>query len=329
MRDLEGVGVDEQLLALEARALDARPALTTPFPSLNEQLYRGGNHPGELIVLGGRKGTRKTCVMLSWVWHLLEQEVPVGVLTLDEGLPMYVAKLVSVMSKLPSEYIEENWNSEPVERLREEYADRASLLTLSKGVRPNIRSLQSWLEVADVEGRRPRVVFVDYVNLLVAFRAHPTERIPQLFDELQTWAMENELVVVALHQAGRSDEGVSKKYHGDTPMTAEGLLYGGEQQADIILATYRLCKNYLGNMSRRTAEAVMGDSFDEEKWANAVGMVKATWNETNLQLLKNRPSTHDENYEGYVLVSPNESQFIEEKGEAVTDTAQWKLEAVK
>lgn len=328
-RSFEGVGSKEQLAALETRALDSRPALTTPFPSLNDMLYRGGNHSGELVILGGRKGTRKTCVSLTWAWHLLEQGVPVGYITLDESLPMYVSKMMSVMSHMPSDVIEDNWNSPHVEQLREEYAERAALLTMSSGVRPNISQLQAWLELADVEQRRPRAVFIDYTSLLVAFRARPNERIPQLFEELQTWTVENDLLTVALHQAGRSDEGASRKYHGDTPMTPEGLLYGGEQQADIILSTYRPALNYLGNLDRQMAELTLGDSFDEEKWVQARGMVEKTQRITMLQLLKNRPSTSGENFKGFTLVSPDDSQYIEEHGDAVMDTAEWKLEVVK
>lgn len=304
--------------------------MTTPFPGLNDSLYRGGNHGGELIILGGRKGTRKTCVMLSWAWHLLLQEVAVGILTLDESMPMYVSKLMSVMARLPSEYIEDHWSSERVEQLRQEYADRARLLTLSRGVRPDTSQLQAWLEMADVEDRRPRVVFIDYASLLgVSYGARPQERIPQLFEELQTWTAENDLVTIALHQAGRMDEGTSKRYHGDTAMTAESLLYGGEQQADIILATYRPALNYLGNLSRPMAEMSMGNQFDEEEWAMAVAMVKKNERITKLSLLKNRPSTKGENRDGFVLYSPDESQYIEEHGQAVTDTAERKLEVVR
>jgi len=106
-------------------------------------------------------------------------------------------------------------------------------------------------------------------------------------------------------------------------MTSEGLLYGGEQQADIILATYRPALNLLGNMSRPVAEMVEGDRFDEEKYANAVKHVRESKNSTMLQLLKNRPSTKGELFEGIELYSPNESQYIEERGEAVNDSASW------
>jgi hypothetical protein len=148
--------------------------------------------------------------------------------------------------------------------------------------------------------------------------------VPRLFEELQTWTHDQDIVTVALHQAGRTDEGVSKKYHGDTPMTSEGLLYGGEQQADIILSTYRPALNQLGNMSRATAESIMGDSFDEDKWSDATTRVRKTARSTFLQLLKNRPSTKGLNFEGVELVSPDESQFMQEMGDGVAVDAQWK-----
>lgn len=319
----EGVGSDGQLAALEARALDTRPSITTPFPSINKLLHREGAHPGELVIIGGRKGTRKTCVTLGWVAHLLLTQVPVGFVTLDESLAMYVVKLMSAAFRTSAEYIEEHWQSEEVERLRKEYAELTKDLTMSKGVRPNITQLQRWLDEAEVERERPRVVFMDYANLLGSFRGRSTERIPQLFEDLAVWTEQNELVSVVLHQAGRTDEGVSKKYHGDTPMTAEGLLYGGEQYADIILATYRPEMNYLGNLSITMAQVVMGDSFDEQKWADARARVKRYAGSTMLQLLKNRPSTKGEWFEGDELTSPDTSQYIEEKGEAVSDRGEW------
>lgn len=326
MREFEGVGVEGQLAALEARALDPRPPLTTPFSGVNDLLHRRGMHPGELVVLGGRKGTRKTCVTLTWAIHLLQQGVPVGILTLDESLAMYVVKLMSAATQMSAEYLEENWETPLVQKARAQYAELARTLTLSRGPRPNIDALSRWLDEAEVESERPRAVFCDYTSLLVHYRGRETERVPRLFEELQVWASSNELLVVTLHQAGRTDEGVSKKYHGDTPMTSEGLLYGGEQQADIILATYRPASNPLGNMSRPIAEMVLGDSFDEEKWADAKARVSRYKNSTMLQLLKNRPSTKGENYEGVELYSPNDSQFIEQRTEAVDDSATWTQE---
>ncbi len=322
MSELEGVGSVRQLAALETRALSSLPGLTTPFPTLNNYFHRNAVHPGELIILGGRKGTRKSTVMLNWVAHLLENEIPVGILTLDESLAMYVVKLLSVVMRMSPDYIESNWKEHSA-TFNNRYHQLADGLIMSWGTRPSIPQLQTWLDLADVEAERPRIVFCDYTSLLVHYRTRETERIPRLFEELQVWTRENELVTVALHQAGRTDEGVSKKYHGDSPMTAEGLLYGGEQQADIVLATYRPALNPLGNMSRTIAEMVMGDSFDEESWEDARSRVRRYKDSTMLQLLKNRPSTKGECFEGIELHSPDGSQFICERGEMVDEQGNW------
>ena len=319
----EGVGWEEQEAALAARALDDRPVIKTGFSDLDSQLHRGGFQPGLLVVLGGRMHTRKTAVSLNWVANLLRQDVPVGFLTLDESLAMYVSKLISIFSRQTSEYIEDHWNDPQVEKYRARYRKLAAGLTMSKGIRPNFTQLQEWLEMADIDGQRPRVVFIDYTSLLVHYRGKENERIPRLFEELQTWKDDNELVVVALHQAGRTDEGVAKKYHGATPMTAEGLLYGGEQQADIILATYRPALEQLGNMSEETAKSILGDGFDQEKWEDARARVRRTKRSTFLQLLKNRPSTKGLNFEGVELVSPDESQYMEQQGDGVSASAAW------
>lgn len=325
-REFEGVGVEGQLAALEARALDPRPGVDTPFPGLNDLLFRQAFHPGELVVFGGRMHTRKTAVALNLVVHCLKQGVPVGFLTLDESLAMYTSKLMSAMSGVESEFIENHWNDEQVTAIRREYTDAAKLLTMSEGVRPNFTQLQAWLEMADVETERPRVVFIDYTSLLVHYRGKENERVMRLMEELQVWTHDNELVVVALHQAGRQDEGASKRYHGDTPMTAEALLYGGEAQADVILATYRPANNQLGNMGRDQAEMILGDSFDEEKWEDARARVRKYQRSTFLQLLKNRPGTKL-CFEGVELWSPNSSQKMMQKGDAVTVGAEWKDEA--
>ena len=325
-RELAGVYVEDQLDALESRIKDPRPPLTTPFPSLNAYLHRGGLLPGNLVILGGRKGTRKTTVALNLIVHLLREDVPVGFVTLDESLAMYTSKLMSAMSRYPSEKLEENWDSSVVRGIRADYAELAANLVMTRGVRPTIQQLQAWLDMCDMEhgeARRPRVVVIDYASLLVHYRGRQEHvRVTDLMEELQVWTHDNELVTVVLHQAGRQDEGLSKRYHGDTPMTAEALMYAGESQADIILGTYRPALNQLGNMSLEMAQLIQGDSFDEAKWAEARERVHKYRKSTFLQLLKNRPSTKGECFEGIELYSPDDSQYMCERSEYADEEAE-------
>jgi hypothetical protein len=323
-RAFEGVGPEAQLAALEARALDPRGAVKTGFPSLDAQLYRGGLMPGQFVALGGRMHTRKTAVAMNMAVTMLRQGVPVGFLTLDEALPMYTSKFMSILARRDSEWLEQHWQEPTVEKVREKYRKVMAGLTMTRGIRPNFTDLTEWREMASIDGQSPEVVFIDYTSLLVHYRKSETQRVVGLFEELQTWTHDQDVITVGLHQAGRTDEGISKKYHGDTPMTSEGLLYGGEQQVDILLATYRPALNQLGNMSVDQAEMILGDSFDEEKHGEAMARVRRYEKSTFLQLLKNRPSTKGLNFEGTELTSPDGSQYLEEVGEGVSDSADWK-----
>jgi replicative DNA helicase len=312
--DFAGVPAYEQLNALEARATDTRPVITTGFPGLDSLLHRGGLQAGTLVVLGGRMHTRKTTVALNCILHLLEEQVPVGLVSLDEPLPMYVSKLMSAMFRVPSAYIEAEWDTPRVEGLRQQYKEMAQPLVLTQGTRPTFEQLTQLLEMT-VEYERPRVVFIDYLTLLARdkFAGQDTNRIPRLMEELQVWTSTNEVVTVALHQVGRMDDGHSgRRYHGSTPMTAESLRYGGEEQADVVLGTYRPALDLLGNMSKSIAEAVLGNDFDEEKWSDARERVRKNERSTFLQLLKNRPGIHLAQ-EGIELLSPDDSQFLTER----------------
>ena len=305
----------EQLAALDARARDDRPVITTGFNGLDSLLHRGGFHAGTLVVLGGRMHTRKTTVMLNWVLNLLYEAVPVALISLDESLPNYVSKLMSVMSREPSDWIEAEWDTPAVDELKAQYKGMAgNKLCMTVGARPTFDQLTQVLE-NDTEHERPRVVFIDYLTLLGRdkYAGQDTSRIPRLMEELQVWTTTQDVVTVALHQVGRMDDGhANRRYHGSTPMTAESLRYGGEEQADVVLGTYRPALDLLGNMSKGVAESVYGNEFDEEKWSDAVERVRTHEKSTYLQLLKNRPGVHL-SQEGIELVSPGESQFLTER----------------
>lgn len=304
-RPLEGLGPDEQLREWERVATDPRPRAESGFDPLDDLLNRRSFGAGELVVLGGRMHTRKTAVMVNLIANMLKAEVPVGLVGLDEAPAMYVNKLASVMSGVAHTVLSENWDSPKMRKVREEYATFARLLSVTRGYRPTFEQLTGWLETAEVTAARPRVVFIDYLSLLAYARYSKgnTERIQKLIEDLQVWTNEQEVTTVVLHQVGRSDD-TAKRYHGDSPMTPEQLMYGGEQAADIILSTFRPSLEPIGNMTERQATA---EGIDPEEWAAKRDLVEQYENITMLQLTKNRPGTRLL-YRGFPLKSHGESQ---------------------
>lgn len=235
--------------------------------------------------------TRKTATAVNLIANMLQAGVPVGLVGLDEAPHMYTAKLASVLTGLSHSYLEEEWDSPETKLAHDTFMDATSgLLSISRGTRPDFAGLNDWLELCEVTAARPRVVFIDYLSLLARakFTKGEAERILRLAEDLQVWTADNELVVIALHQVGRTDEGNNRKYHGDQPLTAEQLKYGGEEMADLVFGTFRPALNPLGNMTWDQAEA---EGVEPDKWQEAVDRVEATRDMTYLQLLKNRPGT--------------------------------------
>lgn len=314
-RPFEGVGPDEQLVAWEGRALDARPPIATGWESIDELLYRGGLQPGTFVLLGGRTHTRKTTVALNLIVNLLKADVPVGLLSLDEPLPAYVAKLASIVSRHPHGWLEEQWHDPVALEAREMYRNliqpegEPGRLMMTRGSRPDLEKMSGWLDMADANGcRRPRVVFIDYMQRVgrSKFAGKNVESIPQLAEDLADWTNDQELVTIALHQVSRQQN----LNHGDKPLVLENLKYGGEEPADVVLATYRPELDELGKMTHDDAELLLGDDFNDDKYDAARARVERYRQSTMLQLLKNRPGTHLD-FHGVELLSPDDTLYME------------------
>jgi RecA/RadA recombinase len=307
----DSIAASGLLDAWDKRVHDPRPRVSTGIPALDSSLHRGGLAPGELAILGGRTHTRKTTVALNIMANLIRARVRVGFVALDETLPGYTAKLVSILTGLPMEDLEERWG-ETGERREEARKAMAGTFSVHRSPRPSFERLTAWLEDAaplDMDGDEPpQVVFVDYLSLLERnkYAGQEVQRIQRLTEDLQVWTAEHEVVTVALHQVGRMHEGAQTRYHGDTPMTLESLKFGGEEVADIVFGTYRPALNPLGNMSFDEAKADLGEKFDEDAWNDAVTRVEQHKDITFLQLLKNRPGVRL-NHRGVQLRSPSDS----------------------
>jgi KaiC/GvpD/RAD55 family RecA-like ATPase len=304
----QGMGPAEQLAEWESVATDPRPRAASGIAPLDDLLNRRSFGAGELVILGGRMHTRKTGVAMNLVHNMLRAGVPVGLVGLDESPAMYVAKLASVMTGVAHTTLGENWDTDKMRSIRKDYEEMASLLSVTKGYRPTFEQLTGWLETAEVTAARPRVVVIDYLTLLARakYQKGNTERIQNLAEDLQVWTNDNEVTTVVLHQVGRMDD-TTKRYHGDTPMTPEQLMYGGEQVADIILSTFRPSLDPVGNMTERQA---LADGIDQEEWEQKRQMVEDYRDITMLQLTKNRPGVQLL-YRGMALRSHGQSQKME------------------
>lgn len=320
----QGLGPTEQLAEWEAVATDPRPRAASGIAPLDDLLNRRSFGAGEFVILGGRMHTRKTGVVCNIIVNMLRAGVPVGLVGLDESPASYVSKLASAMSGVPHTVLGENWETDKCRKVREEYHELAKKLSVTKGYRPDMAKLTGWLDTAEVTaGERPRVVVIDYLSLLdrARFQKGNAERVQNLAEDLQVWTNDNQVTTIALHQVGRSDDTL-KRYHGDSPMTPEQLMYGGEQAADIILSTFRPTLEPIGNMTEKQA---LAEGVDQEEWEAKREAVEESRDITMLQLTKNRPGV-ELLFRGLKLRSWGHSQKMTAVEDAVDDGMQLKGE---
>lgn len=306
---LNGLDSTQQWEEFERVGTDPRPRVSSGWPELDGMLHRSSFGPGTFVILGGRMHTRKTAVTVNLIANMLKQDVPVGLMGLDEAIHMYVVKLASVFTGRAHTELDTLWGTSAIAQVKHQYVKDASKLTVSQGFRPSFDDMTRFLEEAEARnGERPRAVFIDYLTLLERdkFAGKDVTRIPRLCEELQVWTSQNEVVTFALHQVGRQDD-TSKRNHGDMPVSPEQLMYGGEQAADIILATYRPANNRIGNL---TQDQALDEGVDQVEWTRLRDRVFAHRADTFLQLLKNRPGTKLD-ITGIKLQSLGDSQKME------------------
>jgi hypothetical protein len=146
------------------------------------------------------------------------------------------------------------------------------------------------------------------------YRYGDNTRLPLLCENLGIWASDTGTTVVALHQLSRNDEygNTNNRNSGHVPVTLTQLKFGGEEQADIVLGTFRPAMHPLANMEMSVAKEAMGEGFDEDYYFEVKALAKKYEHSTFLQMLKNRPGTHREE-RGIELVSVGETMGMEEK----------------
>jgi len=121
-------------------------------------------------------------------------------------------------------------SSEYMERLPLEYPH----LMIADDPNLSIRDMTGMIEEARESIGDPRMVFIDYLELIRKPALDQGSKVPALAQELKVLSREQFLSIVCLHQVPRGD-----KNAGDQPLSLISGRYGGEDAADYVLAGYR------------------------------------------------------------------------------------------
>ena len=146
---------------------------------------------------------------------------------------------------------------------------------------PTVDSLARLVDAIEQKrGIRPQRVFIDHLSLMKGCRDY--EGLTRTGALLHTWAMEDDLAVIAIQQAGRTGGSDGGRNDGHVPTTISSGVYGGEDAADWIWGMYQPQKDpKFAKLSQRFGMEV-------KKYEALMLEYEEVRGVTRLQVVKNR-----------------------------------------
>lgn len=215
-------------------AAGAAPRIPSGFPVM-DQLTNGGAAPGEVVMVLARSGVGKTIIGCNITTH--NRGVPTVFFSLEMAGRFLVNRLAAIHSNTPTAVIEAQLrNAEPCPAL-DALVEGFPRLTIIDEPGMGLSQMSEALdEVTEVWGERPRLVVIDYLELIKAPGATDgVSQVDKISRKLKDFARAEDVVVVVLHQVNKGGG------EGDQPLTRHDARYGGDVAADYTLAAYRPC----------------------------------------------------------------------------------------
>jgi len=232
-------GVDElanELVAI-ASSPDGMLGLKGSLPLLNYILkgYRKGN----MIVVGASSGEGKSTFMLQEVNHMVKQNIPVGIFSLEMTQSELLLKLACEKLNLEIELALSG-------RLSNEQTNRlGNLLTEMKGWPMQISEVPA-MKIGEIKAtarmwksrHKIEMLFIDHMHLINSDfnMGTPEQKFTDIANQIKEVGKELDIPVMALAQLARKDNLSEKRMHVMTDLKYAG---GIEQAADVVIMIFR------------------------------------------------------------------------------------------
>ena len=244
----------------------------------------------ELGLMLARSAVGKSTWMLNVI--RASQDVPTVVFNMEMSARMQFEWLVP-MTYFPDFSIP----ADDLESVARDKRDprREELVAATKGMRyrypslnfvelvesPKVEDLARTVDAIEQQsGVRPQRVFIDHVSLMSGCRDY--ESLTKTVALLHTWAMEDDLAVIAIQQAGRTGGVDGGRNDGHVPTTISSGVYGGEDAADWIWGMYQPQKD------PKFAKLGQKYSLEAKKYEALALEFEEVRGITRLQVVKNR-----------------------------------------
>ncbi len=191
----------------------------------------------------------RTGVGKTW-WGLnvlaANSDTPAIFFSLEMHSRYLLKRLAAIYTNTPTGRIEQALRQEGYSPAVDQTVEAFPMLAL--GDRPGVGIPDMMVaadDFAEEYGTRPKLIIVDYLELVQAFGTSEAESVKKLSMGLKNMARELDAVVVVLHQVAR---GVSVKRRGSDqayvdeghrPLTKGHAMHGGEQSADYMIGAFR------------------------------------------------------------------------------------------
>lgn len=225
------------------------PRIPLGFWSIDQRLG-GGVAQGEVLMFLAQSGVGKTAWACNVALH--NRTRPVVFFSLEMDARMLLQRMAAIYCQRPTGWIEAavraQGHSPDMAKVVQDFPhlaiiDDPHMSLVDMGV--------SLDEVAEAWGLRPRLVIIDYLELIRAKGIGPGEKIDRVSRELKDWSRRHGVATVVLHQLNMGGGRISFSSDNDTygrrqemdmghmPVTTKSARYGGPTAADYVIGAYR------------------------------------------------------------------------------------------
>lgn len=238
LRPLPEVGVD-----LTQWATSDIPRVPTGF-GIYDSRTQGGIAPGEVLIFLARTGVGKTWFAINAVNH--NPTVPAIFFSLEMHARYILQRLSSVHMDVSTTMVETALKTTGKAHAVRQTIEDFSLLHIEDQPGLSIQDMLATCEEYERNvGERPRLVIVDYIELLRGYGMSQMETVDSLTWGVKDFAREADVAVIALHQVKRGEthkmKGMRRGHQneGHLPLTMTDARFGGEMAADYMGGMYR------------------------------------------------------------------------------------------
>lgn len=202
-----------------------------------DRLTRGFSR-GELVYVIGRSHSGKTQVLLNALVNPVNRHKRVIIFTPDEPAELVLTKLVSLARDINAEDLERlvRTNHQPtLNMIRDVAANDFQNLFVVDGSMSFDQMSRAMEEAEQIWGGEAELVIIDFLEQL--WGTDGDDGVESKSRSLKRWTKQHNVPVVCIHQSSRSSKTRGKA------AGMEGMRYGGENDAIMVIEVYRKEEN--------------------------------------------------------------------------------------